>query len=330
MKTLVTGASGFIGSAVVRQLVQRGRAVRCLVEPAASLDNLAGLDVERVVGDVTDRTSVEQALKDCDALFHLAAVYAIWAPDPSIFHRVNVEGTRTVLDAAQRAGLRRVVHTSSIAAIGRGRRGGAATEDDRFDARDWELGDAYVRSKWLSEEEALRRAADGLPLVVVNPGFPFGARDRGPTPTGAFVLRALHRQVTACAAGGFSVIDVDDVALGHLLAEERGRTGERYILANHNVTFRAFYDLVAEVAGVPRPLLEVPRWLLPRVAWVQERWADHVSRRAPVVTPKAARYAGDTHFFDNTKARRELGLPVTPLRESIDKSVRWFREHGYA
>jgi dihydroflavonol-4-reductase len=330
MKTLVTGASGFIGSAVVRKLLSRGRAVRCFVEPSARLDNLDRLDVERVVGDVNDRATVERALDGCDVLFHLAAVYAIWVPDPSIFHRVNVEGTRTVLDAAQRAGIRRVVHTSSIAAVGRGRGGRPATEDDRFDARDWELGDEYVRSKWLSEEEALRRAGDGLPLVVVNPGFPFGARDLGPTPTGAFVLRALRHEVTACAAGGFSVIDVDDVAAGHLLAEERGRVGERYILASHNVTFRGFYDLVAEVADVPRPRLEVPRWILPKIAWVQERWADRVTRQAPVVTPKAARYAMDTHFFDNTKARRELGLPVTPLRESIVKSVRWFREHGYA
>jgi dihydroflavonol-4-reductase len=327
--TLVTGASGFIGSAVVRKLLARGRRVRCYVEPGARLDNLEGLDVETVTGDVNDRQAIARALDGCDALYHLAAIYAIWLPDPSLMYRVNVEGTKTVLWAAYKARLKRVVYTSSIAAVGRGDNGRPVDETHPFSRADWDEGNAYIRSKWLSEQDALRFALEGLPLVVVNPAFPFGERDIAPTPTGGIVIAALKKQVPGYVDSGFCVIDVDDVAEGHVLAEEKGRVGERYILGNHNVTLQDFYAVVGRVAGVKIPRRKIPVAVAEGMGFLMEKVAEARHTR-PLATLKATRYAAHTHFFDNGKARRELGLPVTPLEVTIEKSVRWFRTHGYA
>jgi dihydroflavonol-4-reductase len=329
MKTLVTGASGFIGSSVVRRLLERGKEVRAYLEPGAKTENLDGLDVEMVTGDVNDRDAIAAALKGCDALYHLAAIYAIWLKDPSLMYKVNVEGSKTVLWAAFKANLDKVVYTSSIAAVGRREDGQPSTEEDQFGPHDWEIGNAYIRSKWLSELDALRFAREGLPLVVVNPGFPFGERDSAPTPTGAFIVAALKRQLPGYVNAGFCAVDVDDVAEGHVLAAEKGRVGERYILANHNVMFKDFYALVARIADVPEPKRRIPGWAAAGIGWAMEKVADARGKR-PLATYKASRYAATTHWFDNAKARRELGLPVTPLEATIEKSVRWFRAHGYA
>ena len=326
---LVTGASGFIGSAVVRRLLARGQTVRCCVEPGARLDNLAGLDVDIVTADVNDRAAIAGALEGCDTLFHLAAIYAIWLPDNALMYRVNVEGTKTVLWAAFKARLQRVVYTSSIAAVGRGRDGQPVDETCQFSSQDWDEGNAYIRSKWLSEQDALRFAAEGLPLVVVNPAFPFGERDIGPTPTGGFIVGALKKQVPGYIDSGFCAIDVDDCAEGHVLAAEKGRVGERYILGNHNVSLREFYQTVGRVAGIAVPGRKIPARVAEGMGWLMEKVADR-RRRPPLATYKAAKYASHTHFFDNGKARRELGLPETPLERTIDKAVRWFRTHGYA
>ncbi|HEY2748926.1 MAG TPA: hopanoid-associated sugar epimerase [Polyangia bacterium] len=326
---LVTGASGFIGSAVVRRLLARGGKVRCFVEPGARRDNLDGLDVEIVAGDVNDRDAVRRALDGCDTLFHLAAIYAIWTRDPSLIYRVNVEGSKTVLWAAYHAKVKRVVYTSSISAIGSGEDGVPVDETQGFSARDWDDGNAYIRSKWLSENDALRFAQEGLPLVVVNPAFPFGERDLGPTPTGGIILGALQKKIPGYVDAGFCAIDVDDCAEGHVLAAERGRVGERYILGNHNVTMRDFYRTVARVAGIKIPERRIPVGVAESVGWMMEKWADR-SGKPPLATRKATRYAAHTHFFDNSKARRELGLPSTPLDVTIEKAVRWFRTHGYA
>ncbi|HEY7954383.1 MAG TPA: NAD-dependent epimerase/dehydratase family protein [Polyangia bacterium] len=327
-KVLVTGASGFIGSAVVRKLLGRGREVRCYLEPGARLENLDGLDVEKVTGDVNDRDAIAGALKGCDTLYHLAAIYAIWLPDPALMYRVNVEGSKTVLWAAYKANLDKVVYTSSIAAVGASDQG-PADETHEFSRRDWEEGNGYIRSKWLSELDALRFAREGLPLVVVNPAFPFGERDIAPTPTGGFIIAALKKQVPGYVNAGFCAVDVDDVAEGHVLAAEKGRVGERYILGNHNVMLRDFYKLVAEAAHVPPPKRRIPAQLALGAGWAMEKWADAKKKR-PLATYKATKYTLRTHFFDNGKARRELGLPVTPLDVTIEKSVRWFRAHGYA
>jgi dihydroflavonol-4-reductase len=326
---LVTGASGFIGSAVVRRLLQRKQKVRCYVEPGAKLDNLAGLDVETVTGDVNDREGIARALDGCDTLFHLAAIYAIWLPEPSLMYRVNVEGTKTVLWAAYKAKLKKVVYTSSIAAVGRGAEGQPVDESHQFSSQDWDDGNAYIRSKWLSELDALRFAREGLPLVVVNPAFPFGERDIGPTPTGGFIVGALKKQMPGYVDSGFCAIDVDDCAEGHVLAAEKGRVGERYILGNHNVKLRDFYKTVGRVANLKIPDRRIPIPVAEGMGWLMEKVADRRHKR-PLATFKATRYAAHTHFFDNSKAKRELGLPETPLESTIDKAVRWFRTHGYA
>jgi dihydroflavonol-4-reductase len=327
-KTLVTGAAGFIGSAVTRKLLERRRAVRALLKPGEPTRNLDGLDVEIVWGDVNDRDAVAQALEGCDTLYHLAAIYALWLPDPSVIYEVNVEGTKTVLWAAYKAGLSKVVYTSSIAAVGH--RAGGQPADETVTFNTWDESNAYIRSKWLSERDALRFAREGLPLVAVNPAFPFGERDVGPTPTGQMILNLLHGKVPGYIDGGFCAVDVEDVAEAHLLAEERGRIGERYILGNHNISYRDFYRLVGEVAGVKVPLRRLPGWAVLGFGALQEYLADHVTHRRPVTTYKTVKTGMLSLYFDNSKARHELGLPVTPLEQTVRKSIEWFRTNGYA
>ncbi len=328
MKTLVTGGSGFIGSAVIRKLLARGRAVRCYLEPGADRRNLEGLDVEIVEGDVNDRARIAAALQGCDVLYHLAAIYKLWMKNPSLIYEVNVEGSKTVLWAAYKANLRKVVYTSSIAAVGMREDGQPADETTAFNM--WDESNAYIRSKWLSERDALRFAAEGLPLCCVNPAFPFGERDIGPTPTGRFVVSALRGEVPGYMSGGFNCVDVEDVALAHVLAEDKGRVGERYIAAGHNVTYKEFYALVAQVAGTKAVNRKLPRALLEAVGWAAEKYADRVSGKEPPLTYKSAKWAARNVWFDNAKARRELGMPVTPLLDTMERSVRWFRANGYA
>lgn len=318
----VTGATGFIGSAVVRKLLERGRRVRCLVEPGANTFNLEGLPVERVTVDCTDFAGMKKALEGCGSLFHLAAIYKTWLPDEELIYRVNVEGTTTTLLAAQAARVERIVYTSSIAAVGLVE-GGLADETTKFDL--FEVANPYILTKWLSERVAMRFAESGLPVVVVNPGFPFGPRDVAPTPTGGIVVSLLKKQVPGFGPGGICTIDVDDCAEGHLLAEEKGRVGERYILGNDNVTLKEFFEVVCKVAELPAPKVPFPGALAAGVALGMELWADHVSHKEPLATYRAMRYAQRNAFFSNAKAKRELGLPSRPLEETVRRAVEWFR-----
>ena len=318
----MTGGAGFIGSAIVRKLLAQQRSVRCIVEPGGSTQNLDGLPVERVTCSVTDFAAMREALVGCGSLFHLAAVYKTWLPDEELIYRVNVEGTATTLLAAQAARLRRVVYTSSIAAIGLVP-GGLADETTKFDLFD--VANPYILSKWQSERIALRFAEAGLPLVVVNPAFPFGPRDVAPTPTGAIVVALLKRQVPGYGPGGICTIDVDDCADGHLLAEEKGRVGERYILGADNVSLKELFDMVCRIAGVPAPKVPFPGSIAAGVALGMELWSDHVSHREPRATYRSMRYAQRSAFFSNAKAKRELGLPTRPLEETVRRAVDWFR-----
>jgi dihydroflavonol-4-reductase len=326
MKTLVTGATGFIGSAVVRRLLDRGREVRCYVEPAADRRALAELDVEIVEGDVLDAPKVGLALKGCDKLYHLAAIYKLWLPDRRRMYDVNVEGSQVVLLAARKAELQRIVYTSSIAAVGH--RPGKQLSDEGAEFNSWDEANDYIRSKWLSERLALCFAREGLPVVVVNPAFPFGERDIGPTPTGGLILEALRGKVPGYLEGGFNAVDVDDVAEGHVLAEEKGKVGERYILGAHNVTHRQFYEAVTRAAGIRAIQRKLPVRMLLGMAWAMERYAASTGK-PPMVTRKAIRYASHHVWFDCSRARQELGMPETPLEETVDKAIRWFRDNGY-
>ena len=318
----MTGASGFIGSAVVRALLARGRRVRALVEPGADRKNLEGLDVETRECDVTDEASVRAGLAGARSLFHLAAIYKLWTPDPEPLFRVNVEGTTAVLLAAMAARVERVVMTSSIMAVGQG-----GDEDKKFDLFD--LAGTYTLTKYVSERVAMRFARAGLPLVVVNPGMPFGPRDRAPTPTGQVVLRFLKREVPVLGAGSLSVVDVDDCAEGHVLAEEKGRVGERYILTGHDVTLRDLAERIARIAHVKVPKIALPKALGLRAAAAMEAAARRTGKE-PLVTYKEAVFTASAPHFSNEKAVRELGFRVRPLDESLARAVEYFRVHGMA
>ncbi len=318
----VTGASGFVGSAVVRALLARGRKVRAMVEPGAKdLANLEGLDVDVRECDVTDEASVTRAIDGASSLFHLAAIYKLWTPDPEPLYRVNVEGTTVVLLAAVAAKVKRVVFTSSIMAVGLG-----GDEETKFDLFD--LAGTYTMTKYLSERIALRFAR-ALPVVVVNPGMPFGPRDRAPTPTGQIIVRFLKREFPMLGAGSLSVVDVDDCAEGHVLAEEKGRSGERYILTGHDVTLRDLAERIGRIANVRVPKIALPRALgLPAAAAMEA-----VARRSgkePLVTYKEARFTAASPHFSNDKARRELGFRVRPLDETLTRAIEFFRAEKMA
>ena len=333
MLAAVSGATGFIGSAVVRKLLGQGRPVRALCEPGAPGRNLDALDalnvgrkaIERVTVDVCDFDGMKRALSGASAYYHLAAIYRVWNPDPRPIYRVNLEGTTTALLAAQAAGVGRIVYTSSIAAVGLHPDGRPSDETVAWNLQD--IADEYVLTKHLSERIALR-FAEVLPVVVVNPAFPFGPGDIAPTPTGKIVLSILRGELPGTGPGGFCAVDVDDVAEAHVAAETRGRVGERYILGNHNTAFNDFAALVAEVAGVPLPRLHIPGAVALGVARGMELWSDLVSHTEPQGTVKAIAYVQRSPFFDPAKARRELGFPCTPLRTSVERAVRFFREQG--
>jgi dihydroflavonol-4-reductase len=326
-KTLVTGGAGFIGSAVVRQLLAQGREVRCLVEPGSDRRNLEGLDVEQVDGLITDRQGMRDALRGCDVMYHLAAIYRLWLPDPQVIYDVNVEGSKTVLFAALEAGLRKVIFTSSIAALGV--RADGQPADETVDLNFWADANDYIRTKFLSDRDARRFAGEGLPVVLVNPAFPFGERDVAPTPTGRLVCQVLRGEMPAFPEGGFNAVDVEDVARAHLLAEEKGQIGQRYIAGGHNVTWQGFFAKVAELGGVKPPKVKLPAKSMARVASVVEWVSDHVTHAEPRITRKDALMGGRRYWFDNTKARTELGLQITPLDDTLERSIRWFRGKGY-
>jgi dihydroflavonol-4-reductase len=325
----VSGATGFIGSAVVRRLLADGRRVRALIEPQANtrnLDDLPAENLERVTVDVCDLAGMRRALEGAGAYYHLAAIYKLWTKDPASIYRVNIEGTTTSLLAARDAGVGRVVYTSSIAAVGRRTDGSPSDESVGWNLFD--VANDYILTKHLSERIALRFADAGTPIVVVNPAFPFGPRDIAPTPTGGIILSVLRGQVPGVGEGGFCAVDVDDVAAGHVAAETKGRIGERYILGNHNVTFREFIELVCDVAGLKAPTIPIPRLVGQGIALGMQLWSEVVTGTEPLTTLKSIKYLQNAPWFDATKARRELDLPSTPLRVSVEKAVDYFRAHN--
>ncbi|MCA9517210.1 MAG: NAD-dependent epimerase/dehydratase family protein [Myxococcales bacterium] len=323
---LVTGGSGFIGSHVVRELLARGVEVRCLLLPRDAAPTLDGLDVARVAGDITDRRAVANAARGADAIFNLAAIYALWLPRPARMYEVNVGGTIAVMSAARDAGVPLVVHTSSIAAVGY--LPGKEISDESVAFNDWDIGDGYVLSKYVSELEAMRFDGPDLQVVCVNPAFPFGADDTAPTPTGKTVLDILRGRQPAVVEGGFNAVDVRDVAVGHVLGALHGRSGQRYILGGENVTFADFGHRVAERAGVRGPRFTVPAEVMLAAGRVAEAVADHVTRKPPMFTYRGAAYlAGRYVWFSTAKAERELGYAPRPIDDAIAASVDFMRRH---
>ncbi len=328
MTALVTGATGFVGAAVARAVAASGSAVRVLVRPNADLRNLDGLAVERVHGDLCDRDSLRCALTGCRHLYHVAAHYALWAQDPSIFYRVNVDGTRTLLEVAREVGVERIVYTSTIGAIGLPEGGGPGTEETPVSLA--QMAGDYKRSKYLAEQEVLKLARAGLPVVIVNPSAPVGERDIKPTPTGQIVVDYMKGRMWAYIETGMNLIDVDDVATGHLQAMEKGRAGERYILGNRNLTLREVFGILERLTGVRAPRVKLPWQAIVPLAHANLWLANHVTHKPPRIPLEGVKMAKYTMHYDSSKAIRELGLPQTPVEVALEKAVRWFRDHGYA
>jgi dihydroflavonol-4-reductase len=256
MKALVAGATGFMGSSIVRELLKDGVEVKVLVRENSDTRNIDGLDVEKAYGDIRDGESVKGALQGCDTFYQTAALYAHWMPDNKVFYDINVEGTKTALTAALEQGVEKVVYTSTIGTIGISTAGKPLNEDAEFNL--WGTGHHYTRSKYLGELEAKKLCEKGLPLVIVNPTIVIGVRDIKPTPSGQTILAVLNKQIPGYMDSGGNYIDVEDVARGHILAAQKGRIGERYILGNENMTFKDFYGLIGEVSGVAPPRMKMP------------------------------------------------------------------------
>jgi len=324
---LVTGGTGFIGAHVVRALLSRGRAVRCLARRESRLSNLEGLPVEIVRGDLRERESLAAAVRGVATVYHCAADYRLYARDPREIYAANVRGTENLLTAAAEAGARRIVHTSSVATLAPRADGTPADENDAASERD--VIGHYKRSKLLAERVALGLAARGAPVVVVNPSTPVGELDVKPTPTGRIVVDFLRRRMPAYVDTGLNVVDVRDVAAGHLLAAEKGRTGERYILGHRNLTLKELLDIVSEISGVPSPTLRLPHWI-PLAAAAVDTGLARILRREPRVSLESVRMARHRMFFDSRKAVAELGLPQSPVEPALARAVDWFRRHGYA
>jgi len=326
--TVVTGGTGFVGAAVVRHLVAARHRVRAIVRPGSDRRLLAGLPVEMVEGDLIDALSLGRALRGCGQLFHVAAFYSLWARDRRLFYDINLEGTRRILRAAADAGVGGVVYTSTVGALGIPPGGQAGTEETRVSLADM-AGD-YKRSKFLAEEVARGFARQGLPIVIVNPSTPVGAGDIRPTPTGQMILDFLRGRMWAYLETGLNLVDVEDVAAGHLLAAQRGRVGERYILGGRNLTLREIFELLGRITGIRPPRLKVSAGLVLPMARLSEWIADRITGRPPLIPVDAVRMAQKTMFFDCSKAIRELGLPQSPVEEALARAVHWFRENGYA
>ncbi|MBI4308369.1 MAG: NAD-dependent epimerase/dehydratase family protein [Chloroflexi bacterium] len=327
MKALVTGATGFIGGHVTRHLLDAGVAVRVLVRPRSDTRLLEGLPVDVAWGDVADVESVRRAIEGCQAVYHGAALYAFWHPDPAAFHRTNVEGTRNVLEAALRAGVQRVVYTSTTAAVGL--RPGGLPADEASDPQTSDLLGAYKRTKYLAEVEARQFAARGLPVVIVNPSAPVGWGDVKPTPTGRVVLDFLKGRMFAYLDTGLNLVDVEDVARGHLLAFEKGRPGERYILGNRNMALREVFQALATITGRPAPKRRVSWRLALAIAYMDSFVEGTLLRQAPFLTVTEVRLARKPMYYDASRAVRELGLPQSPVERALEKAVDWFERQGY-
>ena len=347
-KILVTGATGFVGYHVARKLLEQGRGeVLCLARPKSDRRFLEKLKVRIVDGDLRDPASLERALDGCGALFHVAADYRLWSKDPNELIESNVKGTENILAAAKRAGVSKVVYTSSVSAVGRpephvpatgySNLGGEArkawerqfTGDEHLDPTREQLIGPYKKSKYLAELAARRFAREGLPVVIVNPSTPIGSYDAKPTPTGKLVLDFLKRQMPAYLDTGLNLVDVEDVAEGHLLAADKGKPGERYILGNRNLMLKEILETLAKITGLPAPKVRIPYWVAYCSGGACTLFAE-LTGIPPAVPLDAVRMAREVMFYDGSKAVRELGMPQSPVEGALEKAVRFFRDNGYA
>jgi dihydroflavonol-4-reductase len=326
MKVLVTGATGFIGGNLARELWRRGYQVRALVRPGSNTLTIENTGIERITGDVLDAVAVRRAINGCQAAFHCAAAYTFWVRDAQDIYRTNVAGTRVVLEEARRCGVDRVVYTSTVSTIGLlpGRPG---SEDLPVDPH--HLVGNYKKSKYQAEQVALRMAAEGLPVVVVNPTAPVGPWDVKPTPTGRMVLDFLRGKIPAYVNTGMNLVDVADVAVGHILAMERGIPGQRYLLGHRNLSLQQVFKLLEELTGRPAPRWRLPFWIAIGAGYIDQAWEGGLLRREPRIPVEGLKLARTPMYVSCRKAVGELGLPQSPVEDALERAVRWFVDHGY-
>ena len=327
MKTFVTGATGFIGASIVRELLRDGREVRVLVRANSNLSNLKGLDVELWKGDLLDVPTLNSGLKGCDVLYHAAADYRLWTRDPDEMYRTNVGGTKAVLEAALENGVSRVVYTSSVGTLGNSGNGLPGNEGTPVSLAD--MVGPYKKSKFLAEREAESFIARGLSLVIVNPSTPVGPGDIKPTPTGKIIVDFLKRKMPAYLDTGLNLIAVEDCARGHILAELKGGTGCKYILGNANISLCDIFVMLQEITGMAAPRVRLPYAPVLMAAWINEG-LSRITGREPLIPLAGVQMAAHHMYFDSGRAVRELGLAQTPVKKSLEQAVEWFRMNGYA
>ncbi len=328
MTVVVTGATGFVGSAVVRSLLQRGEAVRVMARAGSDRRNLEGLDIEVVEADLLDPGSLAGLVAGARGLYHLAADYRLWSRRPEEIYQANLEGTRNLVRAAANAGVERIVYTSSVATLGIHRDGTPADEETPSSLKDM-IGH-YKRSKFLAEEAVKELITkDNLPIVIVNPSTPIGPRDVKPTPTGRMIVEAAAGRMPAFVDTGLNVVHVDDVAEGHLLAYDIGRVGERYILGGTNMTLAEILQGVAHLTGGKAPRVKLPHSLVMPIAAASEAWSRLRPDGTPFVTIEGVRMARKRMFFSSAKAISDLGYRFRPWEEALADSIDWFKRGGY-
>jgi len=332
MKCFVTGASGFIGSNLVHELLARKHRVKALVRPESDLRGLADVQVEYVTGDLSDRQLLRREIDGCDWCFHCAASYHLWLPDYKPMYLANVEGTFNVIEAAGHTSCQRIVYTSTVGCVGLPKEVNGqivpSTEADTITNEN--LTNDYKRSKWEAELVAAKFARDGLPVIIVNPSAPVGPRDAKPTPTGQIIVAFLNREMPAYLETGLNWVHVRDVAAGHILAAEKGTIGERYILGNKdgNWTMEETLRVLEEITGVPAPKMKIPHWVAMAAAHVDEG-TSFFTRKPPKAPVAGVRMAKYKMWFNPAKAIRELGLPQTPPKQAFADAIEWFRKNGY-
>ncbi len=326
MATLVTGGTGFLGSHIARKLVRRGEKVRVLLRKTSRTSNIEDIDAERVYGDILDVNSVKEALKGCDTLYHVAGLVSTKKADYKKMEDINVKGTVNVLSAALETGIKKVVYTSTVVAIGVDPGGGIANEETPFTLEP--MGIQYVNTKYYAEKEALKFYEKGLPLVIVNPSAVIGPGDIYLSST-AFIVWYCKKKFPGYMDGGFNFVDVEDVAEGHILATEKGKVGERYILGNKDLSLKEGFGLLEKVTGIPAPKRKIPYFMALTAGFVTERILRVSSPSFVTQDVDSVKTLRLYWYFDSSKAVRELGFPQTPIEESLEKTIRWFRDNGY-
>ena len=327
MKTFLTGATGFLGSHVARVLSAQGAELRLLVRATSKLKNLEGLNAETATGDLRDPASIDKAMSGCDTVFHVAADYRLWVRDPEQMYRSNVEGTRAILEAARKNGVRRMVYTSSVATMGFTRNGNPADEDSPVALADM-IGH-YKRSKFMAEQIALEAGRSGMDVVVVNPTTPVGEQDIKPTPTGRIILDFLKRKFPAYVDTGLNLVDVTECARGHVAALERGKSGERYILGGENLTLKQILDKLGAITGLSSPSVKLPYFFAFAAAAVDETITGRILHREPRATIDAVRMGRKKMFASSAKSERDLGWKLVPAENALRRAVEWFRGNDY-